>query len=96
MLVSGVEAEDREARVASPPNSDQLELELAGPGRAWLEPWLGKSPRSLTDGFKRFRLEPLPAGGPIGSDLARQISDEEQEELAGQLLLPFAKEGYDG
>ncbi len=42
---------------------DQLELELAGPGRAWLEPWEGKSPRGLTKTAQKFSLGAPPAGG---------------------------------
>ncbi len=53
------------AEQAQPPPhvGDQLELELAGPGRAWLEPWGGKSPRELTRTFKAFSLRAPPAGG---------------------------------
>jgi len=49
--------------VQLPHVSEQLELELAGPGRAWYEPWGGKSPRGLTKAAKRVSLVALPARG---------------------------------
>ncbi len=67
---------------------EQLELELAGPGRAWREPWEGKSPRVLTRTFKTFSLRALPAGGLPG-DEALAAWKTKQEELRMQLLLPF-------
>jgi len=42
---------------------DQYELELGGPGRAWREPWSGKSPRELTKASITFRLGPHTRGG---------------------------------
>ena len=44
-------------------DSDQLELELDDVRLSI--PWGGRSPRSLTDCGKLFRLQPLPTGGPI-------------------------------
>ena len=49
---------------STPPRvGDQLELDLAGPGRAWIEPWGGVSPRLLTKMAKMIRVDPLPAPG---------------------------------
>ena len=48
---------------------DQLELELAGPGRVWREPWEGMSPRALTKVAQMLSLGAPPAGGlraPVG------------------------------
>ncbi len=76
----------RDGLAKLPHVGEQLSLELAGPGRSWLEPWGGKSPRGLTKAFERFSLRASPAGGPIRN--ASRPSDKEQEELV-QLLLPF-------
>jgi len=42
---------------------DQLELELAGAGRVWREPWGGRNPRGLTKSAEMFSLRAPPAGG---------------------------------
>ncbi len=46
-----------------PPVLAQLELELAGPGRVFIEPWGGLDPRLLTRSHKMFSLGASPAGG---------------------------------
>ena len=52
---------------------EQLELELAGPGLVWREPWEGKSPRALTRAAETFSLRALPAGGLRANDLAASL-----------------------
>ena len=76
----------REDGVASPPDGDQLELELAGPGRAWLEPWEGMSPRALTGAFKRFSVDALPAGG-LPEDVTLAAQNEERFSVQLDLFL---------
>jgi len=75
---------------ASPHDSDQLELELAGLGRAWVEPWEGMSPRVLTGAFRKFSLGAPPAGGlhaDAGLSAQRMIAP-----AASQLEFPFMLE----
>ena len=70
-----------------PPTVAQFELELAGPGRAWYEPWAGRSPRALTGAAVMFSLGAFPAGG-LHAECATVCLDREQEQL-GQLLFSF-------
>jgi len=66
-------SEGRAARRRPSRKGEQLELELAGPGLVWLEPWEGKSPRTLTGAYKRFSLGAPPARGlPDDEKLAAQ------------------------
>jgi len=82
----------RSGAVRRPPRiGDQLSLELAGPGREWSEPWGGKSPRVLTQAWKRFSLGAPPTGGLHGDE--KVCTDYELEAL-GQGLFPFM--GFDG
>ena len=53
--------------------SEQLDLELAGPGLAWREPWGGRSARVLTRSFKLFTLSALPPGGLRPNEEVRQL-----------------------
>jgi len=53
-------------RVALPPDSYQLELQLDD-ARLRI-PWGGRSPRSLTECGKLFILEELPTGGLVEND----------------------------
>jgi len=69
---------------APPRVGDQLELGLAGPGRAWLEPWGGASPRVLTRTFKKFSLRAPPTGGLRDND---RVLHGYEEELPLQLEL---------
>jgi len=69
----------------TPPRvSDQLELELAGPGRAWYEPWAGRNPRLLTKASIASRLRPRTPGGSAsrrghsGVNLLRDMAAAEQ------------------
>ncbi len=79
---------------AIPRVGEQLELELAGPGRAWREPWWGMNPRVLTRAFQTFSLGAPPAGG-LHAD-ASVICTEINQEQRLQLLLPFARRYYHG
>ena len=90
--VGKVEKTTLRHRVAgAPPRvGDQLELELAGPGRAWVEPWGGAAPRGLTKAFEKFSFGAPPTGGLRGN--AQTCSDEERPQLEIQLGLPFEKE----
>ncbi len=70
---------------------DQLELELAGPGRPWYEAWGGRAPRGLTKGARMISVARTPPGGsawgrPIG-DICKDILLQ-----LGQLELPFVEE----
>ncbi len=47
----------------SPRVGAQLELELAGPGLAWREPWGGVSPRGLTKMAQTVSLGAYPTRG---------------------------------
>ena len=68
---------------------EQLELELAGPGRAWLEPWEGRDPRGLTKTAKKFSLRAPPTGGLHADE---KLSAESERVSCLQLALPF---GFD-
>jgi len=68
---------------------EQLELELAGPGRAWREPWEGKSPRVLTKTFERFSLGAPPTGGLHADDTL--CTGLEEQQLEFELLFPFKR-----
>ena len=59
----------------------QLELELAGPGLAWREPWEGQSPRELTRAAQTFSVG-APATGPLRANADGWPSDEELDEQA--------------
>ena len=74
---------------STPHVGDQLELELAGPGRAWLEPWGGLSPRVLTRTFKIFRLEATPPGGSTCSVGSEGPPTQFKGSSVVQLELPF-------
>ena len=76
-----------------PRKGEQLEFDLAGPGRAWREPWSGLAPRVLTGGVEIRSLRATPARG-LRADEMFACKDEQQEQL-GQLLLPlFGKDGF--
>ncbi len=84
------------SRGKSPPRvGDQLELELAGPGRAWYEPWGGRSPRVLTKAVNSFSLGALPLAGLRGNDLLAGLH-EDNASADIQLELPFGEAVYDG
>ncbi len=70
-------------RTRSPHVGDQMELELAGPGRAWLEPWGGRKPRELTRGGSLCNL----AGPSPGGLHADAWSEGEEERSSDQLDL---------
>ncbi len=64
---------------------EQLELELAGPGRSWNEPWAGKSPRVLTKVSQVFSLGAPPLGGL--PRMSRPADDERSSCVQLELLL---------
>ena len=79
--------------VYRPPRiGDQLELDLCGAGRPWLEPWGGRSPRVLTKTFEMFKLSAIPPGGAAARcDNREQPAPEKRLQLE-QLELPFSLE----
>ena len=68
---------------------EQLELDLAGPGRPWLEPWEGRSPRSLTKASQMFKLSAIPPGGAATKRGFREQPAPEKRLQLEQLELPF-------
>ncbi len=86
-LLELAEGQVRGIGLALPLDGDQFELELAGPGRAWQEPWEGKSPRGLTKCAEKFSLGAPPTGGLHG--VIKVCPKDSQRELAVQLSLPF-------
>ena len=63
------------------PTYAQLELELAGPGLAWREPWEGQSPRALTQAAQKFSVG-AHATGPLHVDEDGWPTDAELDEQA--------------
>ncbi len=70
---------------------EQLELELLGVGRAWREPWGGRSPRGLTKAVETFSVSRIPPGGPRPDADYRDLPTE-GEGPNEQLGLPFFQE----
>ena len=81
----------RMVRTYAPRDGDQFELELSGPGRAYYEPWGGKSPRVLTRVAKAVSLGAHPPGGLPAKETAARTEVQLHEE---QLLLPFTYARY--
>ena len=71
--------------------SDQLELDLAGPGRPWLEPWGGRRPRYLTRLSLKSTLSATPPGGSAWGRPTADICKDILLQLH-QLELPFSEE----
>ncbi len=61
---------------------DQLELELAGPGLAWREPWGGVAPRVLTRTFVKFSLGAhTPGGSATGYESRSEVKGSSAVQL---------------
>ena len=66
---------------------DQWELGLAGGGRAWSEPWGGRSPRELTRISMSRTLRELPPGGLRLGGTLRETTCWKNGATEDQLLL---------